>query len=167
MFFYVNINKGKLETEIYSSYAKLRSNKTDILNLNNKLTSIENIIEWHKGYEKNGYQYIGTHVLEHRATAEKVLKRELRNDEVVHHINGNPLNNNVDNLCVMSNLKHEFYHSWLKWRLSKNMGYPSRQEQRLALSNEYQGIILSERCKSNELEHFKKLTTRGATFEQR
>ena len=50
-------------------------------------------------------------VLEHRAVAEKMLGRELSGHEVVHHIDGDTLNNSPDNLMVFASLAdHSRFH---------------------------------------------------------
>lgn len=41
---------------------------------------------------------------------EKHLGRKLTNDEVIHHIDGNGLNNNLDNLMVMTKAEHQILH---------------------------------------------------------
>lgn len=64
-----------------------------------------------------GYRYVHTHthpnrthdnyIAEHRLVMEKKLGRYLERKEVVHHIDGNPLNNEPDNLIVFgSNADH-------------------------------------------------------------
>ena len=50
----------------------------------------------HPNKTKQGY------VAEHRLVMEKSLGRYLRKKEVVHHIDGNPLNNNIKNLVLFS-----------------------------------------------------------------
>jgi hypothetical protein len=42
----------------------------------------------------------------HRIEVEKHIGRELTCDEVVHHINGNKLDNRIENLKVMTNIEH-------------------------------------------------------------
>jgi hypothetical protein len=55
---------------------------------------------------KNGVAYI----LEHRLVVERKLGRYLGDDEVVHHIDGCPSNNNPDNLAVMTKSDHAKHH---------------------------------------------------------
>jgi hypothetical protein len=52
-----------------------------------------------KGYRR--YKDSGKYV--HRCVEEKKLGRKLRTGEVVHHIDGNPLNNSPNNLKVYPN----------------------------------------------------------------
>jgi hypothetical protein len=53
---------------------------------------------------KGGYRrFKGSGKLVHRWVAEKELKRKLKRREVVHHIDGNPLNNSPNNLKVYKN----------------------------------------------------------------
>lgn len=52
---------------------------------------------------------------EHRLIAEdEILHRKLNDGEVVHHINGNKLDNSVENLIVLSNDDHSRVHSYIK-----------------------------------------------------
>lgn len=51
--------------------------------------------------DKKGY------VREHRLVAETKIGRFLLKDEIVHHIDGNTLNNNPDNLQVMKKKDHD------------------------------------------------------------
>jgi len=52
----------------------------------------------------------------HRIIIEKHIGRELYNDEVVHHINGNKRNNHVGNLQVMKRGDHIALHNKLNPR---------------------------------------------------
>lgn len=49
-------------------------------------------------------------VPEHRLIMEKKLNRFLTKNEVVHHIDGNILNNNVENLKLMLKKEHDSFH---------------------------------------------------------
>ncbi len=44
--------------------------------------------------------------MEHRAVAEEMIGRSLRSDEAVHHINGDKLDNQEENLLVMTRSEH-------------------------------------------------------------
>ena len=46
----------------------------------------------------------------HRFVMEQHLGRHLTKDEVVHHIDGNPKNNSIDNLVVLSRSEHTKIH---------------------------------------------------------
>lgn len=64
---------------------------------------------------------IGTkklYVSEHRLIMEKLLGRYLTKDEIVHHKDENTMNNNIDNLILMTASEHNSFHS--KKRIRKN-----------------------------------------------
>jgi hypothetical protein len=53
---------------------------------------------------RNGYVY------EHRLVAENKLGRPLLGDEQIHHVDGNKLNNDPDNLEIITDLEHRVRH---------------------------------------------------------
>jgi hypothetical protein len=52
----------------------------------------------------------GTVVYLHRIIMEQHLGRYLTKDENIHHIDEDPHNNNIDNLCIVSNSEHAKIH---------------------------------------------------------
>ena len=75
----------------------------------------EKKFHYHKGYVlvyykehprswKNGLIYY------HRLVVENHLNRYLTNDEEIHHIDGDPKNNSIENLKVLSSEEHARYH---------------------------------------------------------
>lgn len=80
--------------------------------------------------------------LEHRYVAKKLLNRDLKQNEIVHHINGKRTDNEIRNLCLMDSEKHELFHSWLSWKKKKSGSYPSFADQKRILTEEYSGILL-------------------------
>lgn len=76
----------------------------------------------HKPYTtKEGYKQIyipgnpeareNGYAPEHRVKAAKKLRRALKSDEVVHHIDGNKNNNKKNNLQVMTRPEHSAVHA--------------------------------------------------------
>jgi hypothetical protein len=75
------------------------------------------------GFYKNSDGYIQKHMpshprgrhrgylLYHRLLMEEKIGRPLKEDEVVHHIDGNRDNNNIENLMLMSKAKHFSLHN--------------------------------------------------------
>ena len=78
---------------------------------------------FHKGYiiTWNGYKMIYKpehphsdgkgYIREHILVMEKHLGRYLTEDEIVHHIDENKLNNDISNLQLMTKYEHKCYHS--------------------------------------------------------
>lgn len=93
--------------------------------------------------------------LEHRSIAKQILNRELKSNEIVHHINGRRTNNKIYNLCLMDKEKHELFHSWLSWKKNKSGYYPKFNDQKRILVEEYGGILLENLSvnKTNELQN--------------
>jgi len=66
-------------------------------------------VPYHPYCNSKGY------VMEHRLVMEKHLKRFLSQSEIVHHIDGNPRNNNIDNLILMDKVEHDRLHTQNRW----------------------------------------------------
>lgn len=61
-----------------------------------------------KGKDDNGKRIF---IDEHRYIMQQFLGRKLKENEVVHHIDGNKSNNNIENLQLMIKEEHSRYHA--------------------------------------------------------
>lgn len=52
----------------------------------------------------------GHHVLQHRLVMERHLRRKLKGNEQIHHIDGNRQNNDISNLKLVDRLEHLRFH---------------------------------------------------------
>jgi len=71
--------------------------------------------------EMNGYRYVrikrhpvSPYYAEHKLIAERLIGRPLRDDEVVHHINGDKTDNRPENLMVMTRSEHMKLHAQIR-----------------------------------------------------
>jgi hypothetical protein len=67
-----------------------------------------------KGWIEGGYRYIyadGVKIASHRHIVEQREGRRLSSNEVVHHVDGNPMNNDPDNLVVLTRAEHQRLHA--------------------------------------------------------
>jgi hypothetical protein len=70
---------------------------------------IQKTIQLEKKFNNEGYLEIfinGVWILEHRFIVERFLNRKLTKEEIVHHIDGNKLNNNISNLFLFKSQKN-------------------------------------------------------------
>lgn len=76
-------------------------------------------IKWKGGsLTRCGYRviYRDTHrILEHRAVMEEHLGRPLLEEEIIHHINGDKLDNRIENLQITSLQEHQSLHKIDSW----------------------------------------------------
>ena len=73
---------------------------------------------------ENGYKVLynnGNPIKEHIFIMEQYLGRKLKENEVVHHINGNKLDNNIDNLQLLSREEHSRLHRQKELRDGKKL----------------------------------------------
>lgn len=79
----------------------------------------ENSFAYNGGSTINSAGYICVRVgdkylYEHRLIVQEEIGRKLKDNEVVHHIDGNKLNNSISNLKIMDKKEHDKYHKDLR-----------------------------------------------------
>lgn len=71
-----------------------------------------------QGYFVDEYRFVltgsGGYVEEHRKIVEDAIGRKLNRSENIHHINGDKLDNRIDNLALLSRADHTRIHHFLK-----------------------------------------------------
>jgi DNA-binding CsgD family transcriptional regulator len=79
--------------------------------------------DWKGGITiENGYKRISSKAISekrksiHQIVMENYIGRELQKGEVVHHIDGNKQNNNINNLALMDISAHSRLHSIERWK---------------------------------------------------
>lgn len=94
---------------------------------------------------KNGYIRVrinGKYIYEHRYIMENFLNRKLEKTECVHHINGNRIDNRVENLIVLEKSIHDSMET--KRRFQKNPHWQYEGKERC-------GAIITERHRKGQL----------------
>src|SRR4051794_11278632 len=67
-----------------------------------------------EGWMEGGYWYVyrdGKKIARHRLIVQEREGRLLASDELVHHVDRDPLNNNPDNLVILSRAEHQRLHT--------------------------------------------------------
>lgn len=129
-----NIKKGKDKLCSVACRYKYHTRPTGIkynIKVINKSWIKSGNTPWNKGYSKpsydknTGYYNIiidGTRVRYHRYVVEHYIGRKLLDEEVVHHIDNDTTNNNIDNLQLFDSKSEHLRYHWLTTRRSNCNG---------------------------------------------
>ena len=94
-------------------------------------------IQYQRRLDDKGYVSIKTEngwIREHIFIVQESIKRELTKDEVVHHIDGNKQNNDIENLVIFPNQKeHSHFHRQVRQHGMTNPRIRQIQELKLKM----------------------------------
>lgn len=139
-------SQTELAWHLKDSNAQLKS-ELENAQLTPKGSVIVSFVEEGESLHKlpDGYVMRIERKLEHRSVAERILRRDLKPNEVVHHIYGPARSNNLpSNLCVLDREQHDLFHTYLEREIRIKGRYPRVADQKLSLKRNFRGILLED-----------------------